>query len=62
MENELIINSSPVELIDIYPTLMELTKISTLTMLLEKAYTLFSGNNLTLFEIMYLLDGEMDIH
>jgi arylsulfatase A-like enzyme len=27
MENELIINSSPVELIDIYPTLMELTKI-----------------------------------
>ena len=29
MENELIINSSPVELIDIYPTLMELTKIKT---------------------------------
>ena len=29
MKNELIINSSPVELIDIYPTLMELTKIKT---------------------------------
>ena len=37
MENELIINSSPVELIDIYPTLMELTKIKAPTHVVGKS-------------------------
>ena len=37
-ENKGVVCNSPVELIDLYPTLMDLTGITPLNMLLEKVY------------------------